>query len=99
MRNLIWGNPYFDKGFIDPDLAEKFIYPNLLQNYVTKLPQGERGLLFLYPFPPSEEKFSEQDIQVLTNLKSEDGVLKKVAERLFLKLYFFFSPSVLTNLS
>ncbi len=80
MRNLIWGNPYFDKGFIDPDIAEKFIYPNQLQNYVTKLPQGEGGLLFLYPLPTSEEKYSEQDIQVLTDLKSEDGVLKKIAE-------------------
>jgi len=80
MRDLIWGNPYYDKQYIDPDISNRFIYPSLLQNTATKMPLGEGGILFLYPFPSSRDRYSARDFEVIADLKSKEGVLNKVAE-------------------
>ena len=79
MKDLLWGNPYFDKQFIDPAVTGKFVYLNRLQNYVTKIPDQAGGVLYLYPLPDSRKNFTPDDLQLYSDIRQvRDDLNEKI---------------------
>ena len=69
MKDLLWGNPYFDKELISPEIPRKLVYLNKLQNYVTQIPDQEGGILYLYPFPDSRKNYTPDDLQLYSDIQ------------------------------
>ena len=48
VADLIWGNPYFARPLIGPDITRKFVYLNQLQDIRAYFPPAGEGVLYLF---------------------------------------------------